>query len=517
MHSRKRTRYQDDSGMTPLQEKNGGEQAMGPNDVGGKISPEIEHKTISFLRGWFNSFSANAIPKSMDIRALAILTRLPISDVERLLVRTLHTNGIKDAAQNISVERKAIEFFRDWFNSFPRETLPKPHDIDALATLTRLPTSDVERLIMVQMLRAQPLGESETSIEAAPLPESNAFLRPRDPIFEKAVKLAKQKRLQCRPIPYHRLKRNQTRIYQCTLGCGQTFITKYEWRRHEEKNYPQDIWVCNLRSTSIIRGVSTCSYCDTKSPAISHVNDNHQGRISCCDQRLKGRYFLRKDKFLDHFNKFHPSIDPSEQANEAHVRINSPFPHHCGFCDETQNQSWLDRCDHIVTHFEAGRDMTTWRWPQLSGLIGDNNDNDNDNNDDDEDDDDDDDQGGGNQDEGNSKRDFRDSNNLHNAGSSKNLSSDSGYGSRGSGRSSANDTGSSMGSKQNNTLGTDSHVYPLIKDGQELPHRRRFSRFLEKFGSLRKSIAKGIRSSGGSLANPEREVVRSSNWQCELY
>src|SRR5277367_5517394 len=87
-------------------------------------------------------------------------------------------------------------------------------------------------------------------------------------------------------------------------------------------------------------------------------------RTFCHTKQLKGRIFFRKDKFSQHCDKFHPSIDTIEQVDRAHFWIHSEFPSDCGFCDETASYSSChDRFEHIAAHFEDGKDMTTWMQP----------------------------------------------------------------------------------------------------------------------------------------------------------
>jgi hypothetical protein len=196
----------------------------------------------------------------------------------------------------------------------------------------------------------------------------------------------------------------------------------------------------------MVRGVLTCSYCNSKNPDMGHAAKVHRKRASCHDKQLQGRVFFRKDKFVDHFDNVHPHLDAIKKALEARIQINSQFPQYRGFCDESQIQnwqSWQDRCDHIAAHFEEGKDMTIWRQSLSETSNGTNDDNDDGGDDHDQDD-----QGDELQeDEGNDGRPGCGSDGPH-AGFSTHPSCDSGYGSRASGQSSSNNTSSSTGSKQ---------------------------------------------------------------------
>lgn len=89
-------------------------------------SPEVKSKASTFLGGWFASFSAKKIPAPMDIIALATLTRLPTREVEKLLLDTLPLDGGKDNAQIVSVERKAINFFESVLSHSQPKVFLKP-------------------------------------------------------------------------------------------------------------------------------------------------------------------------------------------------------------------------------------------------------------------------------------------------------------------------------------------------------------------------------------------------------
>ena len=283
--------------------------------------------------------------------------------------------ALNDAVKKISLEdeTKAMDWIRDWLRGWSADSLPSSRDIDALASLTRLAPSEVNRLLVQMLLR--PTKMPEASINAAiscgdsaqptgppqqlPIQQSNS----RVPAFERAIMWAKSRGQQCKPAQeIALLVRAPNKKYQCTLGCGEAFRKKADWMRHETtRNYPQEGWLCNRQSTSTVNGATTCSYCHMVNPSMDHAMSVHGKRVFCHNKQIKTQIYFRKDKFLKHCESVHPSIDASEQVSQAHFWIHSDFPSDCGFCDELTNFSTcFDRFEHISAHFEAGKDMTTW-------------------------------------------------------------------------------------------------------------------------------------------------------------
>jgi hypothetical protein len=392
---RKRPRDQNEDDWSILDGESGTGQMPRFNDPVQNISSEDEAEAIDWIERWLKKYSAKDPPRPCDIDALAILTRLPVSEVNRLLVQIL------------------------WERSRPREP----------STEAALPCED----------------NANASNPLQQLPILQSSLLP--PIFERAVLWLRNRPQKCPPKQYMDLpSRDLTKIYQCTLGCNQAFIRKADWMRHEiECNYPQEGWLCNIQTSSIVNGTSTCSYCPIKDPSMDHATNIHSAHTLCHTKPLKARIFLRKEKFVKHCDKFHPSLDSTEQADRAHFWIHSEFPSYCGFCNEMVNYSTCyDRFEHIAIHFEAGEDMTTWKQSHSQAWADDDEDGDNDDNNDDRNNfDENREQNGGN---------LGDENPQYYPSFSNYHSRDSGYNSKGSGQSSSNNTDSSFGSRYNTHL-----------------------------------------------------------------
>jgi len=147
-----------------------------------------------------------------------------------------------------------------------------------------------------------------------------------------------------------------------------SFGRKNDWRRHEEQHHPQEGWICDLDATAIVNSILTCSYCDTHDPEVDHAVHNHQKRVAishCKNKPLdaRGRIFYRKEHYLHHLDKNHPSIPSAEQVSKNHFVVDSSFPRGCGFCVQYQFGNWQDRIEHLGHHFENGENMSSWKPP----------------------------------------------------------------------------------------------------------------------------------------------------------
>ncbi|MCJ1387270.1 hypothetical protein MMC18_000110 [Xylographa bjoerkii] len=119
--------------------------------------------------------------------------------------------------------------------------------------------------------------------------------------------------------------RDEGEPYACTSRCGAKFKKKDCWRRHEELNFPQELWVC---------GINDC-----------------------------GAESWRKDHFRNHIRKCHKHTAVSKQKlEECHFDIDSLFDKYCIFrrCNE-YFPDWRDRIDHIAKELEGPWDIADWR------------------------------------------------------------------------------------------------------------------------------------------------------------
>jgi hypothetical protein len=176
-----------------------------------------------------------------------------------------------------------------------------------------------------------------------------------------------------------KLRRNPSKPWQCTRGCGKTFSKKKNWIRHEEIRYPQKGWVCLIDHTVRMSGQRICSHCPrdqpVPDPTDEHFTACHSGIAKRCQldrQNNRGGAFYRHQHFTQHFKKVHPGLSPTKFASESFFKVrDSAYQKACGFCGHAFC-SWRDRIDHVSRHFESGEyDMQTWRdEPELPPEIG---------------------------------------------------------------------------------------------------------------------------------------------------
>jgi hypothetical protein len=159
-------------------------------------------------------------------------------------------------------------------------------------------------------------------------------------------------------------KRNVTRQpqqkrFQCTF-CTDTFITKYDWTRHEISLHLQlKRYICcpfSAVQQCQDTGSQICAYCGLASPTLEHTaSHNHQ---YCQSREPDARIFLRKDHLRQHLRSVHECdmLPHMEYWLLEAVWVNS----RCGFCGQRFTM-WSERNDHIASHYKSGYHMGMWK------------------------------------------------------------------------------------------------------------------------------------------------------------
>lgn len=125
--------------------------------------------------------------------------------------------------------------------------------------------------------------------------------------------------------------RDEKSPYVCTSRCGKKFKAKDSWRKHEEINFHQELWLCSIGP--------------------------------CSSKPIKARVRLRKDHFRSHLSKHHDCKNVLDaELRKYHIHVDSIFDRHCIFqdCEEHFN-NWRERIDHIAKEFESPWDMSQWK------------------------------------------------------------------------------------------------------------------------------------------------------------
>ncbi|KAE8149075.1 hypothetical protein BDV25DRAFT_168074 [Aspergillus avenaceus] len=207
-----------------------------------------------------------------------------------------------------------------------------------------------------------------SSSELSAGPPSRPFQRPPTPIHTKPRRFRRKP-----PHPTEALSKRKTqsqRPYQCTF-CSDTFLTKYDWQRHEKSLHLSiDRWVCAPQGGIVeVDGMKLCAYCQAPDADTLHL-ESHNYHV-CHGKPFAQRTFSRKDHLRQHLRLthcvgYHPSMD---KWREARTRLES----RCGFCD-AQLHTWEERVEHLAGHFKTGADMIQWRggWgfdPDIQDLV----------------------------------------------------------------------------------------------------------------------------------------------------
>ena len=96
------------------------------------------------------------------------------------------------------------------------------------------------------------------------------------------------------------LEKVEDRPYACTHRCGRNFQRKDDWRKHEELNFPQEVWLCR------------------------------EG--NCQALSVTAQVHFRRNKFREHLLKHHHHVQPTKEGIEFYrFPIGSKFPKKCIF------------------------------------------------------------------------------------------------------------------------------------------------------------------------------------------
>jgi hypothetical protein len=151
--------------------------------------------------------------------------------------------------------------------------------------------------------------------------------------------------------------------YKCTLGCGQIFVLKEAWKRHEREQCPQKGWICDLPAIVRINETPTCSRCGTKNPDVSHFAQpctKTRATGPCQDQILsQDRIFYRKERLKAHLLREHPGIPCEAYLNRSHFAIEPDYPPECtrSSCIGYRFKGFDDRINHLAKHLETEAEL----------------------------------------------------------------------------------------------------------------------------------------------------------------
>ncbi|KAJ0421261.1 hypothetical protein BJY00DRAFT_110309 [Aspergillus carlsbadensis] len=169
---------------------------------------------------------------------------------------------------------------------------------------------------------------------------------------------SRRRRNRVRPFKKPKGQEQGARPYQCTF-CADSFLTKYDWQRHEKAlHLPVDQWVCAPRGSvlEVDNNTRVCVFCHALDPTPEHLARHNF--LTCQSKSLQERLFFRKDHLKQHLKLTHnatwlPSM-------EAWLETRNAIVSRCGFCSATFS-AWDERVEHIAEHFKAGATMAQWK------------------------------------------------------------------------------------------------------------------------------------------------------------
>jgi hypothetical protein len=319
-----------------------------------------EQKAIAIFECWLST-CPSVYPENSEFDNLAALTKLDAVVVKSWFAKQLRVRHMDDS------------MFETWLCSYP-SAYPGDEEFRNLASLTRL-SLDTVREWFAQKLRFKGSGIHHNNASPA-VSNSGILIDPplhcntstvnitqQSSLLQRAASWVRQERdPKCKASPDQSLLlRDDNKPYQCTRKCGKKFRDRDDWRKHEERNWPQEGWVCDLSATATVAGIQICTHCGVPNPTMDHFQTHKK---SICNNKAfaaRGRLHHRKQHFLQHFDNVHPHVPGEDFVRNSHFWVDGNFPRRCGFCQH-RFIHWKNRVEHIGAHFhDHAKDMTEWR------------------------------------------------------------------------------------------------------------------------------------------------------------
>ena len=320
---------------------------------------ELDQSAVSLFERWLAD-CPSIYPGDQDFANLAFLTKASVQAVRSWFGKRLRERRMDDS------------MFEVWLSNYPT-VYPGEEEFETLAALTRL-NLDTVRMWFVQKLRCEianaptptrpSLGRASEppteSLIRTSLASANDLLR-QDILHNAALWVRNERGTKCTASSDPSvLLRDDRKPFQCTRKCGKKFKDRDDWRKHEELNYPQEGWICDLPATVVVAGIAICTSCGRPDPDPDHFAMHKKPLCQAKAFNARGRLHHRKQHFLQHFDNVHPHIPCEDYLMGSHFSVDSNFPRRCGFCPY-RFLHWRDRVDHIGFHFhDEGRDMSNW-------------------------------------------------------------------------------------------------------------------------------------------------------------
>ena len=278
-----------------------------------------------------------------------------------------------------------------WLDIHQDDPYLKPGDAEALAHLTRLTAQQVRTYM--NNARSRKLSKADSAVSRnASATSVNSFGSSSSWAPRRGRRRYRTSSSLSLAASSSKLASSKEKIYQCTW-CGDGFVRKSDWKRHEQSTHlPQEEWVCMpsypIRSDE--EGLAVCEFCGIKFEKKDDLNDGmaaekfdcssffvpepntlildhlqEQHNYQPCFSKLVGeRTFTRKDKLQQHLMQVHGLHTMSKfMVTDWKFQVNQNLRFICGFCGCCLD-SWDERAHHVASHFETGKDLSSWQpWP----------------------------------------------------------------------------------------------------------------------------------------------------------
>ncbi|GIC93602.1 uncharacterized protein Aud_010090 [Aspergillus udagawae] len=325
---------------------------------------------VRILRAWFQEHRDDPYPSERGKDDLARQTGLSVTQISNWFNNARRSKSRSSLTQRGGRrdDNSLLSPLERWENSPPeteaaatadimRALEEQPYISNNTATRSSAPdgcSSNSSSASFIPMApSASSFGRSQSSGSEMNFNRSQArYQRPPTPI---PGKRSRRRRYRVRSLRKQRDK--ERRGYQCTF-CADSFLTKYDWQRHEKAlHLPVDRWVCSPHGGVVELGnVHVCAFCHSPETSPEHLASHNL--LACHMRPFDERIFFRKDHLKQHLKLTHnvgwlPSM---EQWREMQNEITS----RCGFCGSTFS-AWDERVEHVAEHFKTGADMIQWK------------------------------------------------------------------------------------------------------------------------------------------------------------
>jgi len=266
---------------------------------------------------------------------------------------------------------KVIAIITTWIEVSP-EQLPSAEDITYFSSFAKLSPAEINKIFLriwaekavkgSQGPKGAATNDMKPLVPNVPSSRSQRVVLANSDALLRAGEWVSQQITICKTPTEHSVTAQSKRprvSYPCSF-CGRILSTKDAWRRHEELRCPQEGWLCNLDTIVQIGESSRCTHCNAEDPDMDHFHIEHPEHTRsgpCCRQPFSRRVFKRRDVFLSHLEKVHPSI-PLQLHNEivaqSHFAVPSTFDENCTICQLPESykfRDWEDRITHLAQHF----------------------------------------------------------------------------------------------------------------------------------------------------------------------